>query len=95
MAEEKKGANKFTSAADKFFGEVAEQLEESVSLKDIQGIQRATAVADLIYKVNQSLKLMKEEKKAKLGEAEKDDGRSYIDRQADKKRTASLNGATT
>lgn len=60
---DKKGASKFTTAADNFFGEVATQLEETVSLKDIQGIQKATAVAELVYKVNQSLKLMKEERK--------------------------------
>jgi hypothetical protein len=63
MVKEKDGAKKFTEAADKFFGEVSDQLDEIVTLKDIPGIQRATAIAELIYKVNQSLKLMKEEKK--------------------------------
>lgn len=63
MSEEKNGGKKFTEAADNFFGEVAEQLKEMVSLKDIKSVERATAIAELIYKVNQSLKLMKEEKK--------------------------------
>lgn len=63
ISEEKKGSNKFTTAADKFFGEVASQLEEAVSIKDIQGIQRATAISELIYKINQSIKLMQAEKK--------------------------------
>lgn len=61
----KKGATSFTEAADSFFGEVGEQLKESVSLKDVNGIERATAIAELVYKVNQSLKLMKEEKEKK------------------------------
>lgn len=80
---EKKGANKFTAAADKFFGEVADQLEETVNLKEIPGIQRATLLAELVYKINQSLKIMKDEQKVK-----KENGinKSMVDTWADDER---------
>lgn len=86
MGKEKDGANKFTAAADKFFGEISEQLEESVNLKDIKGIERATAIAELVYKVNQSLKLMKEEKKSTKPEDFKNNGKSVVDKWADQDR---------
>ena len=79
---EKKGAIKFALSADKFFEEVATKLEETVVLNDIKGIERATAIAELIYKINQSLKLMNIEPKEKERKrtTKTDDTKSLADR---------------
>lgn len=92
------GAKKFMDAADKFFEDVCEMIDSNTVIQrtenvddmyckqTIVDIDRAEAIADLIYKVSQSIKMMRGEEKTE--KSAKKANMSMVDRWAEEKKNS-------